>query len=64
MLENDEVLDALDADGRSRARQFRAALARIDAGSYGTCVSCRRPINPARLEALPEIATCIDCAQS
>jgi DnaK suppressor protein len=63
VLENDEVLDALDAEGRSRVQQLRAALARIDAGSYGSCVRCHRSIPPARLEALPEITTCIGCAR-
>jgi len=63
VLENDEVLDALDAEGRARAQQLRTALARIDAGTYGTCVRCHEPIAPARLEAMPEITTCIDCAR-
>jgi RNA polymerase-binding transcription factor DksA len=64
VLENDEVLEALDADGRVRIRQLREALARIDNGSYGACVICHRPIAPARLQALPEIATCITCERS
>ncbi len=38
-----------------------AALARLDDGSFGACVRCARPIAPARLEALPWAATCIDC---
>jgi len=38
-----------------------AALARIDAGTFGTCVRCGRPIAPERLEALPWAAHCIDC---
>jgi RNA polymerase-binding protein DksA len=38
-----------------------AALARVDAGTYGTCVSCGKPIAPERLEALPSAALCIDC---
>jgi DnaK suppressor protein len=38
-----------------------AALARIAAGSYGTCLRCGRPIAPGRLEALPWVAHCIDC---
>ena len=38
-----------------------AALARIDAGAYGECVRCGRPIAPERLEALPWAAHCIDC---
>ena len=38
-----------------------AALARLDAGTFGTCVRCGRPIAPDRLEALPWAAHCIDC---
>ncbi len=38
-----------------------AALARIDAGTYGICVTCGQPIAAARLEALPAAAHCIDC---
>ena len=37
------------------------ALARLDAGTYGTCVDCGGPIAPARLEAIPWAARCIDC---
>jgi DnaK suppressor protein len=37
------------------------ALARLDAGAYGTCVDCGQPVAPARLEALPWAARCIDC---
>jgi DnaK suppressor protein len=50
---------------RDRATQqlelVDAALRRIDAGTYGTCLGCGRPIAPARLEALPWAAHCIDC---
>ena len=38
-----------------------AALARLEDGSFGACIRCGRPIAPARLEALPWAATCIDC---
>jgi DnaK suppressor protein len=38
-----------------------AALARIDAGTYGTCTSCGQPIAKERLEALPAAAHCIEC---
>jgi DnaK suppressor protein len=51
LREKDELhLEAVDA-----------ALARIDAGTFGTCVRCGRPIAPERLEALPWAAHCIDC---
>ena len=42
---------------RDRATQqlelVDAALARLDAGTFGTCLRCGRPIPIARLEALP-----------
>jgi DnaK suppressor protein len=38
-----------------------AALARLDAGTYGICTSCGRLIAADRLEALPAAALCIDC---
>jgi RNA polymerase-binding protein DksA len=47
---NQQQLEAIDA-----------ALARLDAGTYGTCVRCGKPIAPGRLEALPWAAHCIDC---
>lgn len=60
--ENDDVLEALDVEGRARLMQLRAALQRLDQGTYGRCVACEESIAPARLEASPEITTCIACA--
>ena len=38
-----------------------AAVARLEDGTFGTCVRCGKPIAAARLEALPWAAYCIDC---
>jgi len=38
------------------------ALVKLDDGSYGVCEECGRPINGARLEAMPAARHCIDCA--
>lgn len=38
-----------------------AALERLDAGTFGTCLRCGGPIAPERLEALPWAAHCIRC---
>ncbi len=40
-----------------------AALARIEAGTYGTCTNCSKQISVARLEAHPSASLCIDCAR-
>jgi DnaK suppressor protein len=41
--------------------QVDAALARLDHGTFGRCLRCGRDIAPARLEALPWAAHCIEC---
>lgn len=41
--------------------QVDAALARLDDGTFGRCLRCGREIAPARLEALPWAAHCIEC---
>jgi DnaK suppressor protein len=43
--------------------QTRAALARIDDGTYGRCQECGRDIPAARLQALPYTPYCVPCAQ-
>lgn len=42
--------------------QLSAALARLDKGQYGLCVTCDRPIAPQRLRALPFAVHCQPCA--
>ena len=48
---------------RSNLRDVDRALAKMDAGTYGTCERCGKPIAPERLEALPWAMLCIDCKQ-
>jgi DnaK suppressor protein len=38
------------------------ALARMDEGSYGICRNCGKPIDPARLRAIPYTRYCMACA--
>ena len=48
---------------RSNLGDVDRALAKMDAGTYGTCERCGKPIGPERLEALPWAVLCIDCKQ-
>jgi RNA polymerase-binding transcription factor DksA len=59
--QHDEVFDELTEEERRQARAIRAALQRIDDGSYGQCVTCGEPIAPRRLAALPYATQCIAC---
>ena len=38
------------------------ALAKLDAGTYGLCDACGQPIAPKRLQAMPDVVLCIECA--
>ena len=54
----DSALDNLDRDSK-RFREVRAALRRIDAGTFGICLDCEDVISMKRLAAVPWTASCI-----
>ena len=58
-----ETLLALSSGERTILRLIDEALRRMEAGGYGVCVHCERPIQPARLEAVPWARHCIDCQE-
>jgi DnaK suppressor protein len=43
--------------------QIDRALAKMQAGQYGRCETCDRPIAPLRIKYLPYAADCIACAR-
>jgi DnaK suppressor protein len=45
-------------------RQVRLALARMNDGTYGTCLHCEDEIKAKRLDALPWAAYCITCQEA
>jgi DnaK suppressor protein len=55
---------ALRERNEQHLAQVEAALARLDAGTYGACANCGRPISAERLEAIPWAALCIDCQRA
>jgi RNA polymerase-binding protein DksA len=52
---------ALRASVGGMLNQIEDALAKMDAGTYGTCSRCGEAIAPARLEALPYATLCVAC---
>ena len=57
-------IGALVRHVREHLAEVDAALARVEAGTYGVCERCGSPIGAARLEALPAARKCIGCASS
>jgi DnaK suppressor protein len=44
-------------------RNVRAALRRIDEGTFGVCVHCEEDISPKRINAVPWTPFCISCQE-
>ena len=63
-MEDDASLEGQGALVTREIASVKRALARIEDGVYGECVRCGEEIAPARLEARPEAALCIDCARA
>lgn len=59
----DEVLEELGSAGLREIQQIRAALVRLEKGTYGVCTRCGEPVGERRLEAIPHAALCISCAE-
>jgi DnaK suppressor protein len=60
-FERAQTASLLD-DARRDLDELAAAERRLDAGTYGVCEKCGRPINTERLDVLPAARRCIDCA--
>ena len=52
---------ALEKRIRDQLAEIEHALSKFDEGTYGRCDSCGKPIDPARLEALPQASLCLSC---
>ena len=58
------LLTRLEDREQAELREIEDALARIDAGTYGSCASCGRAIPVARLEAVPAATLCLTCEEA
>lgn len=65
----EEATETLELEKRltleNRIRQELAAiehaLERFEKGTYGLCENCGQPIDPKRLEVLPQASLCMNC---
>jgi DnaK suppressor protein len=53
----------LEGNARELYEAVLGALARVQAGTYGTCVRCGVPIGFERLLAMPAAELCIECKE-
>ena len=52
---------ALEKRIREQLVGVEHALHKFEEGTYGLCDNCGQPIDPARLEALPQASLCMNC---
>ena len=52
---------ALEKRVREQMAGVEHALHKFEEGTYGFCDRCDQPIDPARLEALPQASLCLNC---
>ena len=62
VLENDEILHAVDDAANAELAQISRALERLEAGTYGTCEKCGEKIETERLRVVPYADACRDCS--
>ena len=55
---------SIEQNVRDLIQKIDRALKRIDDGTYGICERCGKPIEKARLKALPYVDLCIKDAQA
>lgn len=55
---------SIENNVRDLMRKIQRALVRMDDGTYGICSRCGKPIEKARLKALPYVDLCIKDAQA
>ena len=68
----EEATEALELEKRlalekriiDQMAEIEHALAKFKEGTYGSCDICGQPIDPARLEALPQANLCLSCKAS
>jgi DnaK suppressor protein len=61
--EDEESLQAQEMHVMHKVAAVRAAIARVDEGRYGICLTCGGKIAAARLAVMPEATQCIECAK-
>jgi len=55
---------ALEKQLSDSLAKINRAIQKYEAGTYGICDQCGKPIEPARLEALPYASLCLNCKTS
>ena len=56
-----DILSRLEGQEKRELDEIDAAQARLEAGVFGVCERCQRPIRLERLRAMPTARFCVPC---
>jgi RNA polymerase-binding transcription factor DksA len=59
--QDDQLMSAQKTAIERVLKEIEEAFARVENGSYGTCLGCRKPVPGERLEILPYTRYCVAC---
>ncbi|MET7274451.1 MULTISPECIES: TraR/DksA C4-type zinc finger protein [Streptomyces] len=59
--QDDQLMSAQKTAIERVLKEIEEAFARVENGSYGTCLGCGKPVPGERLEILPYTRYCVAC---
>ncbi len=62
-INNKSVAEATLRSAQRKISKLKIALSKIDQPGFGSCETCNRPIQIARLMFIPESTKCMHCAK-
>lgn len=62
-MQRQAMAEAIHARRQTERRNLKAALHRLENGTFGECADCGKPIAERRLDFDPTATLCIECAR-
>ncbi len=62
-INNKSINDRMLRKAKEKLKKLNLALSRINEKEFGKCITCNKLINEKRLILMPEVVSCVKCAQ-
>ena len=62
-INNKSINDRMLRKAKEKLKKLNLALSRINEKEFGMCITCNKLINEKRLILMPEVVSCVKCAQ-
>lgn len=62
-MQQQAMAQELDRRRDTQLKRIEGAFVRLEKGTYGHCVGCKKPIDEKRMEIDPTAFFCVECAE-